>query len=230
MGERTEELKREIESTRSDLGDTLDAIGDRVSPGRVMERRKNRMNAGVRSVVDRVMGKAHDVAGTGHDVMGSAHDLPGSVRSQTQGTPLIAGAVAFAVGFIAASAIPPSEAEVAASGQLLERSGPVKAELSHVGHEIAEHLKEPAQEAVGEVKAAAQEGAQSVTDSAQQSKEDTVAQAHEAVATAKDQGGGRGRARRRPVAGAAGRQPPGRRRRPRPRGRAPHRGAGAGLA
>ena len=56
MGQSTHELRRDIERTRADLGDTLDAIGDRVSPGRMIERRKNRMSSGIRSVKDRVMG------------------------------------------------------------------------------------------------------------------------------------------------------------------------------
>ena len=33
MGQSAEELRQEIAGTRADLGDTLDAIGDRVSPG-----------------------------------------------------------------------------------------------------------------------------------------------------------------------------------------------------
>ena len=46
MGQSPEELKDEIESTRADLGDTLEAIGDRVSPGRVIERRTARVRQG----------------------------------------------------------------------------------------------------------------------------------------------------------------------------------------
>jgi len=60
VGQDTEELRREIESTRNDMSGTLDAIGDRVSPGRMMQRRKNRMAATIGSVRDRVMGTAHD--------------------------------------------------------------------------------------------------------------------------------------------------------------------------
>ena len=42
MGQTAEQLKEQIAGTRDDLSETLDAIGDRVSPGRVIERRKNR--------------------------------------------------------------------------------------------------------------------------------------------------------------------------------------------
>ncbi len=194
MGEAAEELRREIEMTRSDLGDTLDAIGDRVSPGRVIERSKNRMTGGVKSAVDRVMGKAHDaqhsVSGAGHDATDAVRSLPDTVRTQTQGTPLVAGVVAFAAGFMVAAAFPPSEKEKAASSQLLEKVEPIKAELSHVGQEIAGHLKEPATQAVEELKGAAQDGAQSVTDVAHQSTADTKDQMHDAVDTVKDHVGG----------------------------------------
>jgi ElaB/YqjD/DUF883 family membrane-anchored ribosome-binding protein len=191
MGETAEELRREIEQTRSGLGDTLDAIGDRVSPGRVLERKKNRMTGGVRSAVDRVMGKAHDaqqsVSGAGHGTVDTVRDLPDTIKSQAQGTPLIAGVVAFAAGFMIAAAFPPSDTEKAGASQLLDKVEPIKAELSHVGQEIAEHLKEPAMQAVEEVKSAAQDGAQSVTDTAQQAAADTKEQAHDAVDTVKDQ-------------------------------------------
>ena len=56
MGQSADELRRDIEETRYGLTDTLDAIGDRVSPGRVIERRKNRAVQGLQSVRDRVMG------------------------------------------------------------------------------------------------------------------------------------------------------------------------------
>ena len=42
MAERTTELRRDIEETRERMTGTMDAIGDRVSPGRVVERRVNR--------------------------------------------------------------------------------------------------------------------------------------------------------------------------------------------
>ena len=58
MGQDTEELKRGIEDTRQDMSATLEAIGDRVSPGRMVQRKKNRMMESVSSVRERVMGTA----------------------------------------------------------------------------------------------------------------------------------------------------------------------------
>ena len=51
MGQSAEELRRDIEQTRNGLGNTMEAIGDRVSPSRMMERRKNRFRNGVQHVV-----------------------------------------------------------------------------------------------------------------------------------------------------------------------------------
>ena len=56
MGQSTEELRRDIEATRSDMGATLDALEDRLSPGRVAQRQKNRFSAWTQSMRDRVMG------------------------------------------------------------------------------------------------------------------------------------------------------------------------------
>jgi ElaB/YqjD/DUF883 family membrane-anchored ribosome-binding protein len=179
MGQDAEELRQDIAATRNNLGDTLDAIGDRVSPGRMIERRKNRMSAGVRSAVDRVMGTAHDAAD-------SVRDAPGAVASNTQGAPLVAGAIAFAGGFLIAVAFPATEQEAAVTERFVE---PVKQELGNVGHELADHLKEPAQEALGQVKETARDGVQTVKDTATQTAADTKDHAQQAVQSVRDEAG-----------------------------------------
>ncbi|MCU1497065.1 MAG: hypothetical protein JWM47_1018, partial [Acidimicrobiales bacterium] len=62
MAERTEELRREIEYTREHMGSTLDAIGDRVSPGRVVERRWNRVRQSTSRLGQTVMGTPRSAA------------------------------------------------------------------------------------------------------------------------------------------------------------------------
>ncbi len=177
MGQTAEELRQDIAETRDNLSGTLDAIGDRVSPGRVIERRKNRMTAGVRSALDRVMGTAHDAAD-------AVREAPSSVGSGTQGAPLVAGGIAFAAGFLLAVAFPPTEQETQLTGQLVE---PVKDELSNVGHELADHLKEPAQEALEQVKGTAQDGVAAVKDTATDAAAETKEHAQAAVQTVKDE-------------------------------------------
>jgi len=170
MGTNTEELRRDIERTRSGLGDTLDAIGDRVSPSRVMERRKNRVTGAIRTARERVMGATsdagHSISDTADSAMQSVHDAPQAVRSQAQGSPMAAGAIAFGIGFIAAAAFPPSRTEQEMAGNLADKVEPLKQEASSAVHEMADHLKEPAREAVGAVKETATDGAHTMQDTA----------------------------------------------------------------
>jgi hypothetical protein len=181
VGQDADELKRDIERTRDDLGGTLDAIGDRVSPSRIMERRKNRMRNTVQTMRDRVIGPVHDgasaVSGSashltdsaGH-AMGSAVDsvkhAPDQMRSGTQGAPMVAGALAFGVGFLAAAAFPASRREQQLGPALLEQVEPVKQQLADAGSEIAHHLQEPAMEAAADMRERVKEGAHEVSTAA----------------------------------------------------------------
>ena len=182
MGQSTEELRRDIAQTRGELGETLDAIGDRVSPGRMIERRKNRATNMVRGVRDRVMGSAsdtsHALADAGHAIgetasgtVDSLKSSPEVVRHQTQGNPLMAGAIAFGVGLLAASVFQPSEIEKQAAGQLMDKAEPLTQELKQMGQETMEHLKEPALAAIEEVKETASGGAQAIAETTKHSVE-----------------------------------------------------------
>ena len=85
----------------------------------MIERRKNRFVVGMRSAKDRTMGTGSDashavtdrVQGVGEgiaDTAGSAVDTvrsaPEAARQQAQGNPMMAGAVAFGLGFLVAPA------------------------------------------------------------------------------------------------------------------------------
>ena len=194
MGQSAEELKREIEYTRGDLGQTLDAIGDRVSPGRIVERRKNRVVNGISSVRDRVMGTATDAGHAVGDAAGNTADTlkaaPDAVMQQTQGSPLVAGAVAFGLGALMAAVFPPSAKEQQVADQLMDKAQPLADELKQAGQEMAEHLKQPAQEAVESVKQAATDAQQAVTDTAQQAADSTRQAAREGTAAVRAEGTG----------------------------------------
>lgn len=192
MGQSAEELRREIEYTRDDLGQTLDAIGDRVSPGRMVERRKNRVMYGLTSVRDRVMGTASDAGQTIGDTAGGTVDTikgaPEAVVQHTQGNPLVAGAVAFGVGVLVASVFPATSKEQEVADQLKDKAQPLADDLKQTGQAIAEHLKEPAREAVESVKQAATEGQQAVTDTAKDAADSTRHAAREGTETVRAEG------------------------------------------
>ncbi len=191
MGKSAEELRQEIAGTRADLGGTLDAIGDRVSPGRVMERRKNRMTNGLRSAKERIFGTASDAGGTVADSAGSAVDTvrsaPDAARSQAQGNPLLAGAVAFGAGFALAAALPPSKTEEEAAGKLLDKAEPLKQQLSEVGQEVAGNLKEAVTDAATAVKETATESGQQVAATAKDAAQTTKDASRDAVDSARSQ-------------------------------------------
>ena len=93
MDQSTTELKHDIERTRRDMGVTIDAIEDRIRPGRVIQRRKNRLANTMHSVRARVMGAAHDaehaVSQSASDAADSMRHAPETVTQATQGSPLM---------------------------------------------------------------------------------------------------------------------------------------------
>lgn len=216
MAERATELRRDIEETRERMTGTVDAIGDRVSPGRVLERRMSSVReAGVR-VRHTVMGvprqKVHDardatasgasslgdaVSGVGDRASSVASTVgdqvtgaPQRITEGTQGNPLAAGAVAFGLGVLLGSLAPPSREE----RQLAERALPViQDEAKAVGQAVAGTARDQAQQAVEETKAAATEAVDAVkeraTDAAgtvQDQAADARSEVQDRAATAKD--------------------------------------------
>jgi ElaB/YqjD/DUF883 family membrane-anchored ribosome-binding protein len=196
MAERTEELRRDIEQTRAHMSGTLDAIGDRVSPGRIVERRWQGVRDSGSRVASTVMGKPRSAAqratSTIGDVQSSASDAassavhtateaPERVKDAAAGNPLAAGAVAFGLGVLVGSLAPASPEEERVAEQLIE---PVQATVSDAGHQLADAVKEHvqedmapvvehAQQAVEEVKQHATESADAVRGEASSAK-DTV--------------------------------------------------------
>jgi gas vesicle protein len=194
MGQSAEELRRDIEDTREDLGQTLDAIGDRVSPGRIVERRKNRVMSGLTNVRERVMGSAsqagHAIGDTAGSTVGTITRTPDAVVQQTQGSPLVAGAVAFGIGVLVAAAFPASGKEQEVADQLKDKAQPLADDLKQTGQEMAEHLKEPAREAVESVKQAATEGQQAVSETAKETSSSTREAVREGSEAVRSEGTG----------------------------------------
>jgi ElaB/YqjD/DUF883 family membrane-anchored ribosome-binding protein len=191
MGQSAEELRREIEDTRWNMSRDLDAIGDRVSPRRMAERRVARTRTWLSGARDKVFGSAdHAVArvGTGmHDVSDSmgerAHAMaetvghaPQMATSKTQGNPMAAGAVAFGVGFLASMVLAPTEVEQEAVGRLADKAQPVleplKEQVSHAAHEVAEGVKGQGHQVVGELRDDAKERASTVQETARDAASD----------------------------------------------------------
>ncbi|MEU4605641.1 DUF3618 domain-containing protein [Kribbella sp. NPDC023972] len=176
MAEDPEQLKRDIEQTRRNVGRDVDALTEKVSPSRVVGRRVDRARSGVHRFREQVMGSVGDTAGSAMssvqdagskvgDTVGSAPDM---ARARTRGTPLAAGVIAFAAGWVAAAVLPAStkERELAqgAKDTAMDAAGPVKEQAAQMAQEVKENLQEPAQEAVQQVRQSASQAAGEVAD------------------------------------------------------------------
>jgi ElaB/YqjD/DUF883 family membrane-anchored ribosome-binding protein len=167
----TDELRRDIDNRRTAMSGTLEAIGDRVSPGRIIQRRRNRMIVWVGNARDRVMGTAHAVTSAPADTVDT-------VRGSTTGAPLVAGGIAFGLGMLVGTLIPTSRTERQLSQEAMRAVEPLKTELQEAGQEMVEQLKEPVSAAVDDVKETAQQAAHEV----RQSADDAAAEMRETPA------------------------------------------------
>ena len=74
MSNDPEQICREIERTRTELSDNVNALGDKVNPGSIAKRQVSRVRGAATSVKDAVMGSAADAADTGQRVTGNVGD------------------------------------------------------------------------------------------------------------------------------------------------------------
>ena len=194
MGKSATEVRADIEDTRQDMSETIDAIADRTSPRRIIDRRRRRMSAGWRSVRERVMGHAQTAGGAAGDharnltdsaretagsVLDTARGVPGAVTEQTQGNPIAAGLIAFGAGLLVASLAPPSEPEQQLAGTLRDQTQPLQDELKQAGQQVVEDVKSTARDGAEQVK-------QRAVDAAGTVQEDVRTSAHELHDQARD--------------------------------------------
>jgi gas vesicle protein len=182
---RTEELRMDIAEERRELADSIEAIGDRVSPGRVVERRTNRVKDRLATVKETVMGAAPSMPSMPHPHAPamSTPSMP-DVAGTARGNPLAAGLVAFGTGLLAAAVFPATRKEAEVAQTAREAVEPVAQE---VGREVASGLQDKAKEAAEQVKATATEGAEQVKQAATTASEHARDAASDATAEVKDQ-------------------------------------------
>lgn len=190
MGQSTEELTHDIESTRQNLSRDIDELSDKVSPGKVVHRQKQAAVNRLSSLRDQVMGTASHagdaMSGTASDAAGSVQDAAqGAVRT-AQGNPLAAGLAAFGVGLVVSSLIPASRKEAELAKQAVDVA---KEQGAPVLQEGAQHLKEAAADAAEDLKGTAQEAAAHVQDEAASSAQTVKDDATSSAQAVKDEVG-----------------------------------------
>jgi ElaB/YqjD/DUF883 family membrane-anchored ribosome-binding protein len=195
MGQNAEELSTtpaDIEATRADLSRNLDELTDKVSPQRVVERRKEAAKSSLASVRDKVMGSAQDAkaslgsgSGSGSGGAGSVKDsaqaAAGTVGSATAGHPLTAGLVAFGAGMLVSALLPASKQETEAARNVVdaakEHGQPLVDEAKSVGQEMGQDLGGSAAQAAQQVKSQAQDSVENVKQEGQSSVDQVKDQA-----------------------------------------------------
>ena len=212
MATESDQLKRDIEQTRRELAQDVDALTEKVHPKKVAERRVDRAKTAVGSVREKVMGVAGDASdrvsattssfgSSGGSSDGSdgpglgerASDLTGTATQKAKGNPLAAGIIAFGVGWLASSLLPASAKEQQAAQRLTEvakeHAEPVKAALTDAANEVKENLREPAQQAAESVKGAATEATSTVKEEATAKSTDVTDHARGAGQNVKESSG-----------------------------------------
>jgi ElaB/YqjD/DUF883 family membrane-anchored ribosome-binding protein len=169
MGQTTEELRAQVAEQREDLGRDLEAIGDRVSPGRMAQRRKAAVRERFSSAKDRVMGTAGDA----RDAVSS---VPQGAKNTIEGNPLAVGLIAFGTGLVIATLLPETRPEQ----QLVEKLQPslesAASELGAAAQDTAQQLKPKIQEAAGQLKDHATEATSETADHAKQAAQEVRSQ------------------------------------------------------
>ena len=159
-------IRADIERTRRELGQDVDALSDKVNPGKIAQRQTDKVRHAATRMKDRLFGSASDVTDSAQSAVGHAGeaiaDAPKRVASATQGNPVALGLIAFGAGLLAASLIPASKAEQQAAEKVKDAATPLVDEAKEVAKESADHLREPAKEAADAVKGRAAEAVDTV--------------------------------------------------------------------
>lgn len=163
MSDSPEAIRADIERTRSELGQDVDALSDKVNPSKIADRQTARIRGAFGSVRDRVMGVGDDaqssVASAASGAVDGAAQVAHEVKAKATGSPLAVGLIAFGAGLLAAALVPASTKETRLAAAAKEQVQPLIDDVADAAKQAAGAVKEPAQEAATAVRERAQEAA-----------------------------------------------------------------------
>src|SRR5215218_1995308 len=156
-----DEIRADIERTRATLSNDVDDLAETVKPQSVARRQADKVKEAVSGVKERVMGSDEDEEAVADKALAAKDTVserapgareavrraPTTVKRKAQGNPLAAGVVAFGLGMLVSSLIPPTEKEREAVSQLQENLEPVKEKATEVARDMTDSVKQAAQEA-----------------------------------------------------------------------------------
>ena len=199
MGEDPDRIRREIEQTRAEMSETVDALGYKAdvktrakeSIAESRDSAKESVVGATRTIKEKLVGAGDSVAGTAGSAMSAIGDATPDreqvkqtarqAKGLAQENPLGLVIGSIAVGFVAGLLVPATRAEDEKLGKI---SDDVIDRAKQTGQEAVEHGKQVAQEA-------AQSAQETLKESGQQHGEELKAtaqeQAQEAAQTAQQQ-------------------------------------------
>ena len=151
MGQEPDRIRAEIEQTRADMSETVDALGHKADV-------KTRAKEKIVGVKDKLAGATPDT--------GEVKDTARRGASLAQENPLGLAIGSVAVGFLAGMVLPSTRVE---DEKLGEASDSVVEKVKETGSEALEHGKQVAQDAAQTAKESGQEHAQQVKETVQDS-------------------------------------------------------------
>ena len=216
-----DQIRSEIDQTQREMSADVDALTEKLSPSRIVERRVRRTRTAMTNMKDRIMGSTSDayqtvgsaasgvgesagtrvsaardtVAGTASSAVDTVRSAPDTARRGTQGNPLAAGLIAFGAGWLLSALLSAGEPEQRVASQVkdfaTEQGRPMAEQLGQAGQQAAQELKESAQQRAEAVRETAADAASTVTGEAQSAASDVTDQAQRSAGQVRDQSRGR---------------------------------------
>jgi len=168
-----DQIRREIERTQVNLSSDVDALTEKVTPSRIVERRIDRAKNTAARLKDTVMGSdtgptgthprstaqgavdsvtdsasaaASSISATASDAASAVQDTPHAIRRQTRGNPLAAGLIAFGAGWLISSLLPASRREQELAEQAKDKATELGQPLAAAAKQAATEMKDNLQE------------------------------------------------------------------------------------
>jgi hypothetical protein len=168
VGATPEELKAQIDQTRTELSADVDTLADRVNPASIARRRTASARNAAGQVRSSVMGSVAAASDT-------ATSAPGALSGKAKGNPLAAGLIAFGAGLLLSSLVPTTGTEEELGAAVMDAAEPAKQAAREQLDQAKEALVPAAQEAAQHVKDTATDAAQATTEQAKGAASDTAA-------------------------------------------------------
>ena len=199
-----EEIRRDIERTRAELSENVNALGNQSNPSNIARSQVDKVKDGARDLKERVFGSADDPYDSGKagelsdrageavdeakfaaqqaadDAKLAAQQAPYKVKQRTRGNPLAAGLIAAGVGALIGGLLPATRTEQEAAEKVKDAAQPAVDEAKKLVTEAKENLQPVAEDAAQTLKETAQGAADHVKQDATQAKDEVTQEAKSA--------------------------------------------------